>query len=140
MRRAADAAAFASAPGVGACYAKMLNGCACATRANGTRVACGDRWERVDAGFVARAGGRVDALGFVGLLEAYNASRCLFHRRFGGAPRAFPVDRSHAQRDSPWPEAELRGWVDDADERVWARVLARFEADVARELARDARV
>ena len=39
-----------------------------------------------------------------------------------------------------WPEAELRGWVDDADERVWARVLARFEADVARELARDARV
>ena len=36
----------------------------------------------------ARAAARhVAAMGFVGLTELHNASVCLFHRRFGGAPR-----------------------------------------------------
>lgn len=89
---------FAAAPGLGGCYAKMMEGCYCATRpddhsADGgapfsrpLTVACPYRWVTLDEHLVAKAAQRVSRLGFVGIQDLYNASVCLFHRTFGGTP------------------------------------------------------
>lgn len=89
---------FAAAPGLGGCYAKMTEGCYCATRPDDhsaaigapfsrpLTVACPYRWLTLDENLVAKAAQRVSRFGFVGIQDLYNASVCLFHRTFGGTP------------------------------------------------------
>ena len=82
---------------------------------------------------------------FVGLLEQWQASVCVFHATLmrgvpinstaelaltHPGPRR-PLLHSHA-RPADYDEGPLRGFVDAADERVYAAARARFWADARR--------
>ena len=56
------------------------------------------------------------------------------HRRFGGEARRFGIERYNAGKHDGyrWPESDLGGQVDAADERIWDRALRRFERDLKR--------
>ena len=88
---------FAATPGVHGCYAKMLNGCYCATRPRevaprdrrtysgaSTEVACPWGWRTLDTALAVASADRLANFAFVGLQEVYNASVCLFHALHGG--------------------------------------------------------
>lgn len=142
VRRANAPLEFAETRGVGGCYARMLNDCQCAARprdASGVdEFACGSRWVAGDDAFLAASLRKVALLGFVGLLEAFNASVCLFHRRFGGdvPPAAFAKHNWSRRRRGPtWDEAALGDHVDPLDELIWTVVLGRFESDLDSALA-----
>ena len=65
---------FVNFPGIASCMTKMLLGFNCAHHV------------KLDMGLLAEAKRRVlYDLGFLGLSEHWNASICLFHRKYGGA-------------------------------------------------------
>ena len=132
--------------------AKMLTGLPCASAA---------------APDAAAAAAAVSRLAFVGLVERWRDSVCLFHRTIGarvaggspgaaragargaGPPARLPprpregqllnihagLARAGAAADGDawrYDEAVLDGFVDEADEAVYAAARARFEADLRR--------
>ena len=134
-RQAKTAASFALLPGMRGCQTKMLLGRQCCDLGSsvatlGTRIPSVVRLieERV---------------AFVGLLEEFDLSVCLWHARFGGplftaslmdtrptarkAPDSEPHHYSHATH---YNESELGGVEDAADERIYAAAKRRFERDV----------
>ena len=149
MRRACrgDPGAYARWPGIAGCAAKMLNGWQCASE------------RTLRATDVSRAL-RVlrDNFAFVGLLEHWATSVCVFHSLLrGGAP----IDAAELALTHPGPQRQrrssssslpphadadgggdagsfvyderaLRGFVDAADERVYAAASERFWADARR--------
>ena len=143
MRRACrgDPGAYARWPGIAGCATKMLLGWPCAAE------------RPLVPGDVARA---VHVLthhfAFVGLTEEWPTSVCVFHAllRRGAPVEAAELTRTHPgplrpaaprsrRRRSPPPpppfsydERALRGFVDAADERVYAAARSRFWADARR--------
>ena len=171
---------FARAPGISGCMTRMLSRCSCAARP--ATVAGGaapdlSQWQctrpdrrgsllLANSTKIARdAAARVRSMAYVGVTELYNASVCLFHRRFGGTPiqaefELFRVGRGHGHATPPAATfAELeRTWegeqdaaqfgdelryssdvlgdfTDELDEIVYAAALERFEADAAEALS-----
>ena len=136
MRRACrgDPGAYARWPGIGGCATKMLLGRACAST------------YPLDATHVSRAV-RVlrERFAFVGLLEHWAISVCTFHAiLLDGAPiDPLELRPTHAGPHRPaakasagggfvYDERALRGFVDEADEAVYAAASARFWADARR--------
>ena len=67
---------------------------------------------------------------FVGLTEEWDESVCLFHRMFGGRvnPAEFKDFHPHIGKSEDYDEAELGGFVDEADELVYAAAARQFAA------------
>lgn len=124
-----DAACFARFPGVAGCQAKMLLGHACGEDVPLPGDSIQQAVQRLREWFA-----------FVGVAECFTASVCAFHRQLGGAPAE--VERQHVRQgvrrvqpvagggrgeDFRYDEAQLGGFVDEADEAVYAeakRLLA----------------
>ena len=85
---------------------------------------------------MAKATAVVRRLAFVGLQERWAESICLFHAMLGGAPRKveFVVAHSRRRREAhvPYDEGRLDGFVDAADEAVYAEAARVFEANLRR--------
>lgn len=121
LRNASD---FASAAGMLGCQTKMLAGRHCCdlqplSRAEITRVSA----------FVLRG------MAFVGLLEEWRMSICLFHARFGGPLRVAELSNvrpTHTGRalGGRYDESQLGAVRDSADEQVYAAATARLWGDV----------
>ena len=133
LRRATGLREYAEQPAALGCAARMLVGRACneplALRANESRAAA------------ARLGSV--GFGFVGLVEEWNLSVCLFHRLLGGTPRPqeFSAVRVNKQttiifRRHPDLARALR---DPADELLYAVATRRFRRQVRAVLAKFAR-
>ena len=121
---------YARHPGVAGCATRMLLGGKCA------------RARHVKTAFpVGRAMGAVRQLAFVGLQERWADSVCLFHAMLGGAPRKIEFVVAHSRRwrgrdaplvPAPYDEGRLDGFVDAADEAVYAEAARVFEANLRR--------
>eukprot|EP00440_Ansanella_granifera_P011921 gb/GFBE01012958.1/.p1 GENE.gb/GFBE01012958.1/~~gb/GFBE01012958.1/.p1 ORF type:complete len:425 (+),score=64.11 gb/GFBE01012958.1/:1-1275(+) len=113
-----DAACFARFPGVAGCMTRMLTGGTCADSLQQTDLA-----DRADQAVEA-----LQHLAFVGLTEEWDESVCLFHVMFGGSMNSAELKDVHMSRGSAddYDESELDGFVDDADEKVYAAAQARF--------------
>ena len=82
----------------------------------------------------------VRRLAFVGLQERWADSICLFHAMLGGAPRKIEFVVAHSRRRRgrdasptiPYDEGRLDGFVDAADEAVYAEAARVFEANLRR--------
>ena len=139
-----DPGAYARWPGIAGCATKMLNGWPCASE------------RALRASDVARAVHVVkEHFAFVGLLEHWATSVCVFHALLR---KSAPIDAAElalthpgprrppprpSRRDAsrptsahsaltPYDERALRGFVDAADERLYAAASARFWADAQR--------
>jgi hypothetical protein len=131
-----DPARYARWPGIAGCATKMLLGAACAS----TR-----QIHVLDA---SRAALIVqDSFAFVGLLEHYSTSICIFHSMFmsDSTPDAAELVNTHmgrlhrswAQRHQEqglafmplYNESALKGFVDVHDEVVYAAAAHRFWSD-----------
>ena len=152
MKRAhPDPASWARYPGIAGCMTKMLAG-----------YDCGDRYAPPQARLLPRALAllRSPRLAFVGLVEHWAASVCLFHRMLGGgATRPWLAEfrqlghSRNALRESrraqgqpppslgapPAPaarhgynESVLGGWVDREDEAVYAAAVQIFRRNLER--------
>jgi len=78
---------------------------------------------------------RLKGFAFVGLMEQYALSVCLFHKMFGGEclPVEFVNMRKGVVHQDPKVLLEkLQGFEDSADRAVYDAVKQRFEADVLR--------
>lgn len=134
---AGDPGKYARWPGIASCATKMLLGSQCASQ------------RRVDAVDVERAVRALESFAFVGLLEHWAASVCVFHALLmsGTPPDATELAVTHAgqqrvaaaaaratgRTDSfRYDEGVLRGFVDVHDERVYAAARTRFWADARR--------
>ena len=167
---------FARTPGISGCMTRMLSRCSCAARP--ATASDFSHWEctrpdRRGSQLLANstttaheAAARVRRMAYVGVTELYNASVCLFHRRFGGTPieaefELFRVGRGHghatmraasnAQLERTWAGEQdakqfgdelrysadvLGGFTDELDEIVYAAALERFEADTSAVLSK----
>ena len=179
---------FVAAPGISAVYARMLNGCCSAVppvalrdghaviKCDGACIGCraktvgggargkahggGVGCTALDEEFAEQAARRVRGMAFVGILEVYRASVCLFHRRFGGELLAdelakFNVGSAHKLASGEKAVAKpyalaaskkltsaslkygvdrrwARAHVDPVDERVFAAALDAFDAQLTR--------
>jgi len=122
----AGAGCFARWPGIAGCSARMLTGLTCADPA---AEEAGQRWDR-GLGRVEQAVANLAKMRFVGLTEDWDESVCLFHRMFGGRvnPAEFKDFHPHPGKSEDYDEAELGGFVDEADELVYAAAARRFAA------------
>ena len=132
---------FARHPGVAGCMTKMLTGREC-----GAPVHVGDA-------AVARAVAlvRSPAFRFVGLVEEWDRSICLFHRMMGTAPMAAEFRalghsaNSHSgqracrgrrgeciavQANNMYDETALGGFADPADDAVYAAAVEVFQRNL----------
>jgi hypothetical protein len=109
-------------PSVQGCAAKMLNGLPC--NANVT----------LPDDLALRAASRLDAFAFVGLVEEWDLSICLFHRLFGGSPspQEFNVFGSNSRSKTLCTDKVLQGNRDPADELVYEHARAHFWNSVQR--------
>eukprot|EP00927_Polykrikos_kofoidii_P042500 TRINITY_DN3649_c0_g1_i1.p1 TRINITY_DN3649_c0_g1~~TRINITY_DN3649_c0_g1_i1.p1 ORF type:complete len:327 (+),score=39.81 TRINITY_DN3649_c0_g1_i1:88-1068(+) len=77
---------------------------------------------------------RLDGFLFVGLVEHWALSVCLFHRITGSACKPHDMDncRKDGNRDSrdSWATSELNGFVDRYDTKIYEAVKQRFWRDV----------
>lgn len=122
-------AEYATHRGIPGCVTRMLSGGKCA-RARHVRTAYS-----ADAAVAA-----VARLAFVGILERWRDSICLFHAMHGGAPRDIEFGLAHSTRTdgsgalhgrpAPYDEAPLGGAVDADDEAVYAAALEAFDAEM----------
>ena len=72
-------------------------------------------------------------MAFVGLLEEWEKTICLFHASFGGplfAAELMNVRPTNGGRASKYNESELGDVLDAADQAVYAAAKRRFERDV----------
>jgi hypothetical protein len=133
MRRHArgNPARYARWPGVSGCATKMLLGRPCASSAKPVRSEDAER----AAGIVRRR------FRFVGLLEHWNTTVCVFHALLMGGSPPDPAEllvthanqrKRHAAGSEGYDEAALQGFVDEHDEKVYAAATARFWADARR--------
>ncbi|CAK0809223.1 unnamed protein product [Prorocentrum cordatum] len=123
------AGCYARFPGIAGCSARMLAGSTCADAS-----AIDDpRWDHGQS-YVDTAVTNVARLQFVGVTEDWDESVCLFHRMFGGRvnPAEFKDFHSHPGKHGDYDEAELDGFVDAADELVYAAAARRHSALRAR--------
>ena len=142
--KAPTIAAFARYPGIAGCATKMLAGYQCA--------------ERVDLanGIVLRKALSVLRSGrfaFIGLVEEWATSVCLLHAMLPSAPRPMISEFRHlghsvnSHRDISWMpptemdgvynESVLEGFVDAADEAVYAEASRIFNLKLREVLASD---
>jgi hypothetical protein len=128
---------FARYPGVAGCYAKMLAGHQCAERID---LSDGTVLQR--ALEVLQSG----RFAFIGLVEEWASSICLFHRTLPGSARPMIAEFRHlghsvnSHRDIPWlptsqvdgkyNESVLEGFVDAVDERVYEEAAAIFRRNL----------
>jgi hypothetical protein len=87
-----------------------------------------------DPFLLARAFERLEsAFAFAGITELWGLSTCLFHRLLGTAPAPGDATVSNAQAGDGAKPSKYAGsaFVDVADELLFAKVLDRFEADLA---------
>ena len=103
-------------PGVAGCAAKMLLGHKCPAVT------------KVDASLAVA---RVSALGFVGLTERWRESVVLLHAQMGLGPPAPAEYLDHAGHHARLDASPLAGFVDEADELVYAEARRVFEARLA---------
>ena len=132
-------AGYARHPGISNCMAKMLQGRQCAQTGGGA----------IDLNLAVE---RVRRLAFVGLVHRWNDSVCLLHRMYGGRPDRSEFLVFHAHQTSKNPlgnprsvlrehdESMLDGFVDHADERIFAEAVATFERNMRRHTTCGARV
>ncbi|KAJ8611036.1 hypothetical protein CTAYLR_007064 [Chrysophaeum taylorii] len=125
-------AAFARHPGIAGCMTRMLQNGKCA------------RARRVRDNFSALgAASNVRRLAFVGLVEHWNTSICLFHKVFGGKPqpdqfkighssRANEMGRGRTNKLVPYDTKLLDGFVDADDELVYNTAKEVFEGFLSR--------
>ena len=123
-----DVAAYARHRGIPGCATRMLLGGKC-SRSRRVRVV----YE------AASAVAALKKLAFVGLVERWRDSVCLFHAMHGGAPLPIEFAVAHSTRgrdvgDAPPPydETVLAGAVDADEEAVYAAARATFDARMAR--------
>lgn len=140
--RAPTIAAFARYPGIAGCMTKMLAGHQCA--------------EPVDLtdGRILRAALAVlqsSRFAFIGLAEEWSASICLLHRMLPGLSQPILAEFRHlghsvnSHRDIDWlpnaaadgeyNESVLAGFVDEADEQVYAEAARIFRRNLGRHSA-----
>ena len=137
--RAPTIAAFARFPGIAGCMAKMLAGHQCAAQV-----------ELRDGKVLRQALAtlRSPRVAFVGLVEEWEASVCLFHKMLPGNTRPLAaefrqlghsVNSRRALRWLPpssapgqYNESVLEGFIDEADEAVYAEARRIFRRNVAR--------
>ena len=120
---------FARFEGIAGCATKLLTGSRCAAS-----VSIDDA--RVDRAVATLRSGR---FAFVGLVERWDESVCLFHATMGvgsypiaGELQHFGHSRAALRRPGGrYDEGWLRGFVDTADERVYAEAVAVFDAQRA---------
>jgi hypothetical protein len=110
---------FAEAGGISGCQTKMILGRTCAS----PRVLT-----------VAEVRRAISILrhdfAFVGLTEDYDESVCLFHRKLGGLPawaEFLNVRPGRGSGPEAYDEAPLAGFVDVADEALYAAAKQIFE-------------
>jgi hypothetical protein len=116
------AGCYARYPGIAGCSARMLAGKYCADPS-----AIEDpHWDH-GLSYVETAVKNVASLHFVGLTEEWDESVCLFHRMFGGRvnPAEFKDFHSHPGKSGEYDETELHGFVDAADESIYAAASRR---------------
>lgn len=130
-RAAASARTFALLPGMRGCQTKMVLGYRCCDVAGG-----------LIAGRIPRAVEFIERrMAFVGLLEQWERSVCLFHARFGGPLFAAelmdmrPTASASGGSATQYNESELDGVVDEADQAVYEAAVRRFERDVGEHAA-----
>lgn len=117
-------------------YSKRFAGCA-------VRMMTGDNCDigatslKVDNGLVHEAVGRLSRFTFVGLVEEWSLSICLFHAMFGGKcyPRELLRTRkggASSEKDDHgmYEETMLHGWKDEADGKLYSAVSHIFWANV----------
>ena len=143
-QRAPTIAAFARFPGVAGCMAKMLAGHQCAADVS------------LNDGRIVRqalAVLRSPRLIFIGLAEQWEASICLMHRMLPGHSRPLLAEfrqlghstNSHraiswlppSRVDGEYNESVLEGFMDEADEAVYAEAERIFRRNLARALSED---
>jgi len=75
---------------------------------------------------------RLDGFAFVGLLDYYDLSLCLFHAMFGGECRAveFMNTRKSWYHKNYSVDLEEMKWTDPYDEQIWDKVSRTFWANV----------
>mmetsp|Transcript_10938 Transcript_10938/g.30299 ORF Transcript_10938/g.30299 Transcript_10938/m.30299 type:complete len:405 (-) Transcript_10938:169-1383(-) len=116
---------FASFPGISGCAARMLTGKTCAED-------LGDGRDGFDGGLAVLPAAleALELMSFVGITEEWDESVCLFHLMFGGRTNDAEYLNTHTVRDraEEYNEVDLKGFVDTADEKVYAGALRRFEA------------
>ena len=144
--RELDALGYARHPGIAGCATRMLLGAKCAHvhthRSDHPRVQTAfARAMKADLP-VARAKMAVRRLAFVGLQERWAESVCLFHAMLGGAPhkvefavahtarRRGPFDQGRPLEPMVYDEGRLGGFVDAADEAVYAEAARVFAANL----------
>ena len=131
-----DPARYARWPGVSGCATKMLLGWQCASQ------------HQLTSADSRRALATLGSFAFVGLLEYWAQSVCIFHALFLGAspPDAAELAVTHAgiRRIAAaggagrqvarfrYDEHQLHGFVDAHDEAVYRAAKARFRADAKR--------
>jgi hypothetical protein len=103
---------FVNFPGISSCMTKMLLGFNCAHHV------------KLDMGLLAEAKRRVlYDLGFVGLSEHWNASICLFHRKYGGAMH--PIELANLRPSGNGSEARHAVFQQARDELTGADTTGR---------------
>lgn len=127
-------AGYARHRGIAGCYTRMLQNAKCACAAQ-----CDPAHYRAEV-----AVSRVASLGFVGLLEHWHDSVCLFHAVFGGEPVKAEFRLAHSTRTRtrgvnpdvatipPHNETLLEGFVDHDDELVYAAARRAFMKSMKR--------
>ena len=127
---------YARHPGIPGCTTRMMLGGKCA------------RAKHVQQTFNRhRAAAAVRALAFVGILERWRDSICLFHKMHGGLPRDIEFAMTHSTQShrvavqkpgtlfdapTPYDESVLDGVEDPDDEAVYAAALETFAAEMRR--------
>ena len=140
MQRAAagSPARYSRWPGIAGCATKMLLGWQCASQ------------HRLSSADTERAVHALEQFAFIGLLEHWTTSVCVFHALLWNASRPAPAElalahvgshrlaASGASRDAArlgrfrYNESVLHGFVDVHDERVYSAAKKRFWADARR--------
>ena len=138
-----NASGYARHPGIAGCTTRMLLGAKCAHVHQKSEETARATNEAARGGGlpVAKATAVVRRLAFVGLQERWADSICLFHAMLGGAPRKIEFVVAHSRRrrgrdaplvPAPYDEGRLDGFVDAADEAVYAEAARVFEANLRR--------
>jgi len=116
-----DEVEFASV--VGGCMTKMMTRSSVSygygTSAGNVKQgvsSCGDP-NPVTAEELTRAVSQLQGFAFVGLLENYSLSICLFHAMFGGDCHQQELDLTHSSNISEYDTSVLQGWT-DVDDRI----------------------
>lgn len=113
---------FARWRGIAGCSSKMLAGLDCADPEPSLPWDGGMR-------HVKRAVVNIEKMRFVGITEEWDESVCLFHRMFGGRINPAEFQNFHSRvhgKIEDYDETDLDGFVDQADELVYAAAVRRF--------------